>query len=313
METQGIGTPAFWIGFTVFILVMLFLDLAVFHRKVHEVRFREAVGWSVFWILLALVFNAGIYYWFGTQRALEFLTGYAIEKALSVDNLFVFLVIFTYFSVPAAYQHRVLFYGILGALVLRVIFILVGASLLHHFHWVIYLFGAFLIYTGIRFLFHAPEEFDPARSYAVRLFRWFVPTSEAYDGPRFFTRENGRRRATPLLLVLATVEATDVVFAVDSIPAIFAITEDPFIVYTSNVFAILGLRSLYFLLSGSISKFQYLHIGLALVLMFVGLKMLVAQYYKIPIVVSLGVVAALIAGSIVASLIVRPRTPPETD
>jgi tellurite resistance protein TerC len=302
MIFAGIGTLPLWGGFLVFVLAMLALDLMVFHRRPHEVRVREAVGWSIFWITLACVFNGGLFYWFGAERGLEFLTGYTIEKTLSVDNLFVFLVILRYFSVPAANQHRVLFYGILGALVMRGIFIYIGITLLQ-FEWVIYVFGGFLIVTGVRLLRDSPEEVDPGQNFAVRVARRLLPMSQSYQGARFFTRENGRLLATPLLLVLVAIEATDLVFAVDSVPAVLAVTRDPFIVYTSNVFAILGLRSLYFVLSGSMGKFHYLNFGLALVLMFVGVKMLIAEIYKIPVGISLGTVGVLIAGSILASLL----------
>ncbi len=300
-----VGNPALWIGFTVLVLGLLALDLGVFHRKTHVVGFREALGWSVFWIALALSFNVGVYYWFGSQIALEFLTGYLIEKALSVDNIFVFLVIFSYFAVPAAYQHKVLFYGILGALVMRAVFIVAGATLLAMFHWTIYVFGAALVLLGLKMLLQRDTEVHPERNPLFRLFHHLVPAINEYRGPRFVVWENGRWLATPLLLVLIAVEATDVVFAVDSIPAIFAITRDPFIVYTSNIFAILGLRALFFLLAGTISNLHYLKAGLALVLCFVGSKMLVADVVKIPITASLAVVASLIGGAVVASLLYR--------
>ncbi len=304
---ESIGTPVLWVGFTLFVLAMLALDLGVFHRKAHAVGTREALGWSLFWIALALTFNLVVARSFGAQRGLEFLTGYLIEKALSVDNIFVFLVIFSYFSVPAAYQHRVLFWGVLGAIVFRVIFILLGAALLQAFHWVIYVFGGILLVTGIRLLRSSDEQIHPERNPLLRLVRRFLPVTPEYHGQRFLARIDGRLFATPLLLVLVTVEATDIVFAVDSIPAIFAVTNDPFIVYTSNIFAILGLRALFFLLAGVIGRFQYLKVGLGLVLVFVGVKMVIADFYKIPIVVSLLVVAGLIAGSIVVSLM-RPAS-----
>jgi len=286
---------------------MLALDLGVFHREAHVVRAREALGWSVFWIALALLFNAGVARWFGPDRGLEFLAGYLIEKALSVDNIFVFLVIFSYFSVPAAYQHRILFWGILGAIVFRVIFILAGAALLQAFHWVIYLFGGLLILTGVRILRARDEHVHPERNPVLRLIRRYVPLVPTYEGQKFFMRRDGRLFATPLLLVLGVVEATDIVFAVDSIPAIFAVTSDPFIVYTSNIFAILGLRALFFLLSGVMGRFHYLKVGLGLVLAFVGTKMVASDIVEIPIGMSLGVVAVLIASSIVASLL-RPAS-----
>lgn len=304
-----IGSPALWGGFTLLVLVLLALDLGVFHRKSHVVSIREALGWSIFWIALALLFNLGVYYWFGGRVALEFLTGYLVEKALSVDNIFVFLVIFSYFSVPAAYQHRVLFFGILGALVMRAVFILVGAALLAAFHWMIYVFGAALVMLGLKMLVQQDGEVHPERNPLFRLFKRLVPAADSYRGSHFFVREGRKWLATPLLLVLMAIEATDVVFAVDSIPAIFAITRDPFIVYTSNIFAILGLRALFFLLAGAIGNLRYLKTGLALVLSFVGVKMLIADMYKIPITVSLAVVVCLIGFAVMASLLRGPLLP----
>ena len=309
MPVDSIGSPALWVGFTVFVLAMLALDLGVFHRKAHGVRFREALAWSTVWVGLALAFNLLVYHWFGAQRGLEFLTGYLIEKVLSVDNIFVFVVIFSFFAVPAAYQHRVLFWGILGALVMRAVFILAGAALLQRFHWIVYAFGGFLVITGVKLLLHRGDEIHPERNPVYRLFRRLVPAVSDYRGARFTVVENGKRYATPLLAVLVVVEATDVVFAVDSIPAIFAVTTDPFIVYTSNIFAILGLRALYFLLAGVMDKFHYLKVGLALVLCFVGVKMLLVDFYKIPIAASLAAVATLLAGSVAASLL-WPRPEP---
>ena len=309
MPVDSIGSPALWVGFTVFVLAMLALDLGVFHRKAHGVRFREALAWSTVWVGLALAFNLLVYHWFGAQRGLEFLTGYLIEKVLSVDNIFVFVVIFSFFAVPAAYQHRVLFWGILGALVMRAVFILAGAALLQRFHWIVYAFGGFLVITGVKLLLHRGDEIHPERNPVYRLFRRLVPAVSDYRGARFTVVENGKRYATPLLAVLVVVEATDVVFAVDSIPAIFAVTTDPFIVYTSNIFAILGLRALYFLLAGVMDKFHYLKVGLALVLCFVGIKMLIMDFYKVPIAASLAAVATLLAGSVAASLL-RPRPEP---
>ena len=294
-----------WIAFNVFVLGMLALDLGVFHRNAHKVSLREALTWSVLWISLALTFNLGIYYFWGSEKALEFLAGYLIEKSLSVDNIFVFLLIFSYFSVPAMYQHRVLFWGILGALVMRAIFIAAGAALLTAFHWIIYVFGGFLIITGIKMLFAGDEKLEPEKNPAVRLLRRVMHITGDYHGQRFFVRNNGRLWATPLLLVLVVVETTDVIFAVDSIPAIFAITLDPFIVYTSNVFAILGLRALYFLLAGILDMFRYLKVGLSFVLCFVGVKMLLVDFYKIPIGISLGVVASILAASILFSMVER--------
>jgi tellurite resistance protein TerC len=294
-----------WVAFNLFVLGMLALDLGVFHRKAHKVSLREAMAWSIVWISLALLFNLGIYYFWGSEKALEFLAGYLIEKSLSVDNIFVFLMIFSYFAVPAMYQHRVLFWGILGALVMRAIFIAAGAALLTAFHWIIYVFGGFLILTGIKMFFAGDEKLEPEKNPAVRLLRRVMHVTPEYDGQRFFVRKTGRLWATPLLLVLVVVETTDVIFAVDSIPAIFAITMDPFIVYTSNVFAILGLRALYFLLAGIVDMFRYLKVGLSFVLCFVGVKMMVVDFYKIPIGISLGVVAGILAVSILFSLLER--------
>ncbi|MDQ7842304.1 MAG: TerC family protein [Armatimonadota bacterium] len=305
---SSIGTPLLWAAFLLFVAAMLALDLGVFHRRAHTIRPREALGWSIFWIVLALVFAVGMWRWFGPQRGLEFLTGYLIEKALSVDNIFVFLVIFSYFGVPTAYQHRVLFWGIVGAVVFRLAFILAGAALLAAFHWIIYVFGGLLIVTGLRML-RSGEEVHPERNRLVGLARRLLPVVPRYHGAAFFVREGGRRAATPLMIALLTVEATDIVFAVDSIPAIFAITTDPFIVFTSNLFAILGLRALYFLLAGLLHRFHYLKVGLSLVLVFVGLKMLISPVLRIPIVLSLGVVALLIGVSVAASLLRRPPLP----
>jgi TerC family integral membrane protein len=306
---ESVGTPLLWGGFAAFVLAMLALDLGVFHRRAHVVRAREALGWSAVWITLALIFNAAVWHWFGPERGLEFLTGYLIEKALSVDNIFVFLVVFSYFSVPSAYQHRVLFWGVLGAIVFRIIFIVAGAALLQSFHWIIYVFGGILLVTGVRLLRSNEEQIHPERNLLLRLVRRILPVTHEYQDQRFFTRVEGRLLATPLLLVLATVEATDIVFAVDSIPAIFAVTGDPFIVFTSNIFAILGLRALFFLLAGFIGRFEYLKVGLGLVLVFVGAKMVLSDVYKVPIIVSLLVVTALIAGSVLASVVlIRGRT-----
>ncbi len=308
MGLESVGTPALWIGFTLIVLVMLGLDLGVFHRRAHEVRVKEALLWTLVWISLALLFNVGVYFWFGSERALEFLAGYLIEKALSVDNIFVFLVLFSYFAVPPVLQHRVLFWGIVGALVMRAVFILLGAALLQSFHWVIYIFGGFLILTGVKLLLQRGSEMHPERNPLFRQFRRLIPAVGDYRGSQFTVVENGKRYATPLLLVLVAIEATDIVFAVDSIPAVFAVTRDPFIVYTSNIFAILGLRALYFVLAGVMGKFHYLKVGLALVLVFVGVKMTITDIYKVPIAISLGVIALLLAGSVGLSLL-RPPTP----
>ena len=296
-----------WVGFNVLVLLMLALDLGVFHRKSHTVTFRESMTWTGVWVALALVFNAGIWHFFGNQKALEFLTGYLIEKSLSVDNVFVFALLFSYFAVPPKYQHKVLFWGILGALVMRAAMIGVGAALITRFTWIIYIFGAFLILTGIKMVFKKEEEIHPERNPVVRLFKRFMPVTSDYRADNFFVRENGVLMATPLFVTLLLVEVSDLIFAVDSIPAIFAVTTDPFIVYTSNVFAILGLRSLYFVLAGVMNKFHYLKIGLGIVLTFIGVKMMLAHTaYKIDTLVSLGVVVAVLAVSVVASLL-RPR------
>ena len=291
-----------WVIFNLFVLAMLALDLGVFHRKEHEVKFKEAVIWSIVWITLALLFNSGIYFWKGSKPALEFLTGYVIEKSLSVDNIFVFLLIFSYFKVPAQYQHKVLFWGILGALIMRAVFIVAGVTLIQKFHWIIYIFGAFLIFTGIKLWREKKKEIQPERNPVLKLFRKLVPVTEEYQQGKFFVKKDRRRLATPLFVVLLVVETTDLIFAVDSIPAILAITLDPFIVYTSNVFAILGLRALYFALAGLMRLFDYLHYGLAAILIFVGIKMILSDLLKIPVGISLGVVAGILALSIMLSL-----------
>jgi len=313
---ETIGSPLFWIGFTAFVLFMLALDLGVFHRTAHDVSPREALGWVLAWVSLALAFNVLLYFQFGSQRALEFLTGYIIEYSLSMDNIFVFILVFRYFAVPSGAHHRVLFWGILGALIMRAIFILIGTVLLQRFHWVIYIFGAFLVYTGIKMFRGTEIEVHPERNPAVRLFQKYMPLSNQFAGARFWVRQGDRSVATPLMLVLVVVEATDLVFAVDSIPAIFAVTMDPFIVYTSNVFAILGLRSLYFLLAAAMRRFHYLSLGLGLVLSFVGLKMLISGIYPIPIAVSLAVVATILGAAVAASLWRRAKpqeAAPEAD
>ncbi len=309
MET--VGTPLLWGGFILFVLGMLALDLGVFHRKAHVVGFKEALGWSVVWVALALAFDAWLWSAFGPQRGMEFLTGYLIEKALAVDNVFVFVVIFSAFAVPAAYQHRVLFWGILGALVMRAAFILAGAALLQRFHWVMYVFGAILVLTGVKLLLFRNAGTEPRTNPIFRLFERLVPSTSEYQGERFTIVKGGRRYATPLLLVLGAIEASDLVFAVDSIPAIFAVTRDPFIVFTSNIFAILGLRAMYFMLADVVTRFRELKVGLALILTFVGAKMLLLDVYEIPVGTSLGVVAALIGGSIAVSLVrQRAGSPP---
>ena len=312
-----------WIGFNVFVLAMLALDLGVFHRKAHAVSGKEALAWSLVWISLALVFNAIIYFYWDrmapestyTNRdaALAFFTGYLIEKSLSVDNIFVFILIFSFFAVPAAYQHRVLFWGILGALIMRGALIAVGAALLEQFHWIIYIFGAFLIFTGVRMALQRDENIQPDKNPLVKFFRRFMPVTENFEKDKFFVRRAGRVLATPLFLILLVVESTDLVFAVDSIPAIFAVTQDPFIVYTSNVFAILGLRALYFLLADVMDTFQYLKFGLSAVLVFIGTKMVIVDFYKIPIGISLGVVAGILTISILASLWKARKQESESD
>lgn len=299
-----------WIGFNLFVLAMLALDLGVFHRKSHEVSVKEALIWTGVWVGLAMAFNVGLYYLRGGEAGLAFLTGYLIEKSLSVDNVFVFYLIFTCCAVPKAYQHRVLFWGITGALVMRALLIWAGITLINAFHWVIYVFGAFLIITGIRMAFTKSKEVCLEDNRVLRLFRRLVPTTQDYEGDRFLVRKHGKLLATPLLTVLIMVETTDLVFAVDSIPAILAITTDPFIVYTSNVFAILGLRALFFALAGVVGMFAYLHYGFSAILAFVGVKMVIVDFVKIPIGVSLGVISSVLIISVVASIIVARRAAP---
>lgn len=297
-----------WVLFTAFVLGMLALDLGVFHRDAHEVSRREAAGWSVFWIGLALLFNAGVYWRMGAESGLEWTTGYLIEKSLSVDNVFIFLIIFAAFKVPAAYQHRVLFWGVMGALVMRGIMIGIGAALLHNFDWIIYVFGGLLIFTGIRLFLSRDDHPDVAENPLVKLAARRFRTTSDYRGQSFFVRENGLLYLTPLALVLIVVESTDLVFAVDSIPAIFAVTDDPFIVYTSNVFAILGLRALFFLLAGYLNDLPLLKPALATILLFVGTKMILADVYHMPPFVSLGVVASILTVAVLLSL--RMKHPP---
>jgi len=280
---------------------MLGLDLGVFHRRAHTVKFREALAWSGAWIALAAIFAVVIFFWHGRTPALEFVTGYVIELSLSVDNLFVFLLIFRFFQVPAIHQHKVLFWGILGALIMRAIFIAAGVSLIQRFHWIIYAFGAFLVYSGIKLFFQEEAEIHPEKNPVLRLFRRWVPVTQDYVGNKFFVRSAGLY-ATPLFVVLLVVETTDLLFAVDSIPAILAITRDAFIVYTSNVFAILGLRSMYFALAGMMELFRYLHYGLSLVLISVGAKMLLSHYFEIPTPVALAAVAGVLAISVIVSM-----------
>jgi tellurite resistance protein TerC len=309
MDATSIGSPALWAGFILFVLAMLALDLGVFHRKAHVVRFKEAAAWSGVWVGLALLFGAGLWWYAGSATGVEFLTGYLIEKTLSVDNIFVFVLIFSALSIPALHQHRVLFWGILSALVLRAVMIFAGAAALERFHWLIYLFGAFLIFTGLKLFWSwkKGKESRPEDSFALRLARRAIPSTHNLDGRRFFSRVNGRWLATPLFMALLLVELTDVVFALDSIPAIFAITRDPFIVFTSNIFAILGLRSLFFLLAGMVEKFRYLKVGLSAVLVFVGLKMALVDVFKVSPGLSLAIIGVLLGGSVALSLIKPSR------
>ena len=306
-----------WVGFLIFVFIMLAIDLGVFHRKAHAVGMREAAIWSVVWIGLSLLFNLGIYFFWhdmvplseysNSEAATAFLTAYIIEKSLSVDNIFVFVMVFTYFAVPPSFQHRVLFWGVLGALVMRGVLILAGTALIREFEWVLYIFGAFLIYTGVRMARMDDAEVQPDKNPVVRWVRRWIPVTDTYEGQSFFVRHAGKLMATPLFLVLIVVETTDLVFALDSIPAIFAVTQDPFIVFTSNVFAILGLRALYFLLAGMVDKFRYLKLGLSVVLIYVGVKMVIADFFHIPTAWSLAIVAGVITTSVVASLIVSSR------
>ena len=309
MEIASVATPALWAGFTGLVLALLAVDLGVFHRRAHAVGVREASIWSAVWVSCALAFNAYVWWAFGPERGTAFLTGYLIEKALAVDNIFVFYAIFAYFAVPAAYQHHVLFWGILGALVMRAFFIFLGAALIQQFHWVMYVFGAILVVTAVKLFAMSEEGVHPERNAVYRLVRRVIPSVPDYHGSRFTVVQGGRRYATPLLVALILIEWTDLVFAVDSIPAIFAVTTDPFIVYTSNIFAILGLRSLFFVLAGVVGKFHLLKPCLAGVLAFVGAKMLLADVYEIPIGASLGAVAGLIAAGVVGSLLFPRRAP----
>jgi tellurite resistance protein TerC len=302
-----VGTPWLWGGFIAFVLAMLVLDLGVFNRKDHVITTKEALRWTAFWIALSFVFNGFIWWKFGTRPAIEFLTGYLIEKSLSVDNLFVFVIIFGTFAIPAAYQHRVLFWGIVTALVLRAVMIIGGTALLSRFHWLIYVFGAFLLVTGVKLFFHKEEEHHPERSWAFRALRRVIPSTHRIEGHAFFLRDAGRLVATPLLLALALIEISDVVFALDSIPAIFGVTLDPFIVFTSNIFAILGLRSLYFAVAQLLNRFEYLSAGLSAVLVFIGGKMLVSRWIHVHPVVSLAVVVAILGGAMVFSFVKTRR------
>ena len=298
----------FWIAFILFIMLMLAIDLGIFHRKTHAVSFKESLAWTVVWIGLAMLFCAVVYFWKGPEKSIEFLTGYIIELSLSVDNLFVFILIFSYFHVPLQYQHKVLFWGILGALVMRVIFIFAGVALINKFHWIIYVFGSIIIISGIKMLSQKDKKIEPDKNPVIRLVKKMLPVTNEYHGDNFFVKiQNGILAATPLFIVLVFVEITDLIFAVDSIPAILAITTDTFIVFTSNVFAIIGLRSLYFALAGMINMFRFLHIGLSFILIFIGLKMVCSNVYKIPIEYALVAVVSILLASIAASLIFKKK------
>ncbi|MBS1550908.1 MAG: TerC family protein [Bacteroidetes bacterium] len=291
-----------WIGFNVFIILMLALDLGVFQRNPHTIKVKEALIWSAIWVILALIFNVFIYYDMGEQKALEFFTGYLLERSLSVDNIFVFVLLFSYFKVPALYQHKVLFWGVLGALILRAILIGIGALMVAKFGWIIYIFGGFLLFTGFKMAFQTDKEIEPENNIIIRTFKKLFPVTHEYHDGKFIVTINKKKFATPLLVVLVAVEFADLVFAFDSIPAIFAVTTDPFIIYTSNIFAILGLRTLYFAIASIMHKFHYLKIGLSLILIFIGFKMLIIDLYKIPIVFSLSIIALILVASIIYSL-----------
>lgn len=298
-----------WTGFLIFIMAMLLLDLMVFNRKSHTIQIKEAILWSIFWIVLALIFNVGIFYLEGHDLALQFLSGYLVEKSLSVDNLFVFLLIFSYFKVPGPYQHKVLFWGIFGALVFRAIFIFAGIALLEKFHWLMYILGGFLVITGIKLIFEQEKEIHPEKNPLLNLVRRMIPVTPDYEGDRFFIKRGVKLMATPLFIVLVVIETTDVVFAVDSVPAVLAISRDPFIVFSSNAFAILGLRALFFALAGMMEAFHYLHYGLAAILSFIGVKMILSGWYKIPIVYALGFIALSLILSSLASVFWPKKEP----
>jgi tellurite resistance protein TerC len=306
MDTQ---TTA-WVVFNVLVLAVLALDLAVFHRRPHALGMKEALGWVALWVSLAAAFAGLVHYWKGPEAALQFAAGYLIEESLSVDNMFVFLMIFSYFAVPRVYQHRVLFWGILGALVMRAVMIFAGVALINRFHWVLYLFGAFLIFTGVKMAFQKDKQLHPEANPMLRLVRRFLPVTDRYDGGRFVVKIGGRYALTPLAVVLVMIETTDLVFALDSIPAVLAISRDPFIVYTSNVFAILGLRALFFAVAGAMELFHYLNYGLAAILVFIGVKMLVAEFFPIPVGIALGVVGGILLISVGASIVMRRRGAP---
>jgi len=302
MPTQTI----IWIGFNLFVVLLLMLDLGIFHKGNRAISIKESLIWSVIWILVALAFNAGVYFWYGSEKALAFLTVYIVERSLSVDNIFVFLLVFSYFCVAPQFQYKILFWGILGALVMRAAFILAGVALIHRFEWLIYVFGAMLVYIGIKLAFEKEKEIHPEKNPVVNLFKKFFPVTHDHANGRFFTKIDGRFFATPLFLVLIVIETTDVIFAVDSIPAALAISTDSFVIYSANVFAILGLRALYFALAGAMETFHYLNYGLSVVLTFVGVKMLLADFYHISTIRSLGIITLVLAVSIVLSLL-KPR------
>jgi tellurite resistance protein TerC len=307
--------------FVIFVVFLLILDLKVINRKAHVIKVKEALGWTAFWISLALAFNVGVYFFFGYnegyekgyEKAMEFLAAYLVEKSLSMDNLFVFLMLFTYFGVSPLYQHKVLFWGIIGALIMRAFFIFAGVALIQKFHWIIYVFGAFLIYTGIKLAIEKEKEIHPEKNPILKLFRRFVNVTPEFVGGKFFIRKDGRSWATPLFVVLIVIETTDVIFAVDSIPAVLAISHDPFIVYASNVMAILGLRALYFALAGLMHLFRFLNYGLAIILSFVGVKMLISDFYKMPIGLALGFIGIILAVSIILSVLIPKKDVDESE
>ena len=295
-----------WITFNVFVVILLMLDLGIFHKGNRAISIKESLVWSIIWIIVALAFNAGVYFWYGTEKALAFLTVYIVERSLSVDNIFVFVLVFSYFCVAPQFQYKILFWGILGALVMRAAFIIAGVALIHRFAWLTYVFGAMLVYIGMKLAFEKEKEIHPEKNPVVNLFRKFFPVSRDHANGSFFTKIDGRIFATPLFLVLIVIETTDVIFAVDSIPAALAISTDSFVIYSANVFAILGLRALYFALAGAMETFHYLNYGLSVVLTFVGAKMLLANYYHISITWSLGIITLVLAVSILLSLL-KPR------
>jgi tellurite resistance protein TerC len=296
-----------WIGFSAFVIIMLLLDLLVFHRKTHEVKIREAILWSIFWIGLALIFNYGVYHFLGKEKAMEFLTAYVIEKSLSVDNLFVFIMVFGFFNIKSEYQHKILFWGIMGALIMRLIFIFAGVALIQSFHWIIYIFGAFLMYTGVKLVFEKDKKIEPDKNLFVRIFKKIMPVTNDFHGDKFFIKIEAKTFATPLFVALLVIEFTDLIFAVDSIPAVLAISEDTFIVYTSNVFAILGLRALYFALAGIVKYFRFLKYGLSAILIFVGIKMIISGFYKFPVFWSLMIILSILALSVLVSLLIPEK------